>query len=346
MERNPFDKLYFEKIFQCIQDGIIIMDQTRHILLMNPSAERLTGWKLHDTVPYCSFCQTRSLTKNENKCYLIQNNEVPYFLSEMPTYHGKKINVEMSTALMFQDKENGKKEYLLVLRDQSLKQKEEEARQSKRLIKKLIEAKEDEHKRLAQELHDGIGQSLFSISVALQAIETHVKDERLHTYVGEVRSELDQAMNDVKSYSYQLRPQSLDRLGFIPTVRSLISTHEKTNPAITISFQIKGYPYRFHQDIEINLYRVVQEALHNIVKYAQATSVSIFLDTTEEVLTLTIIDNGIGFELDQLKNKGLGLKHMSERIEQVDGKLTIQSKIQNGTIIEAKIPNWKESNDD
>ncbi len=337
IEEFQFENKYLKQIFENIQDGIIIMNQERKVLLMNPSAERLTGWKITDRVPYCSFCENRKLKKNENKCYLIQNNEVPYFLSEMPTYHGKKINVEMNTALMFHDVKTGEKEYLLVLRDQDIKEKEEEARISKLMIKKLIEAKENEHKRLAQELHDGVGQSLFTISVALQAIESYVDDPRLHTYLEEVRKELDKAMNDVKSYSYQLRPQSLDRLGLTATIESLISTVKLTNKNIHIIFK-PNIINRLSPAMEINLYRVVQEAIHNIVKYAFADRVEILLEEDQEKIILQIIDNGKGFDLSTSKNGGLGLKHMSERVDQLNGEFSIHSQIGKGTMIDISIP--------
>ncbi len=105
----------------------------------------------------------REKKQGEPTCYLIANNEVPSFLSEMPTYHGKKIDVEMSTAAIYADENTGEKEYLLVLRDQETFKKAQEAAINKKMIRALIEAQESEHKRLAQELHDGVGQSIIFI---------------------------------------------------------------------------------------------------------------------------------------------------------------------------------------
>lgn len=341
IESFHLENKYLKQIFQSIQDGIIIMDYERKILMMNPSAERLTGWKLQGRVPYCSFCEKRDRHRSENKCYLIQNDEVPYFLSEMPTYHGKKIDVEMSTALMFQDTTNNEKEYLLVLRDQSVKKKEEEARISKLIIKKLIEAKETEHKRLAQELHDGVGQSLFTISVALQAIESYVHDDRLNTYIEEVRQELEKVMNDIKSYSYALRPRSLDQLGIVASIQSLIHSVKRNNEDICFFFETNTEE-RCNSTVSINLYRVVQEAIYNIIKYAEATTVSIILYASDDGLSLTIADDGVGFDVKSPKNEGLGLKHMCERIDQIGGEFLIESKPSLGTTIAIMIPDWKE----
>lgn len=340
-EELPLENKYLKQIFEHIQDGIIVMDHNRKIMMMNPSARRLTGWKLGHKVPYCSFCETRKRRPGEDKCYLISREEVPYFLSEMPTYHGDKINVEMSTAMICHDPKTGKKEYLLVLRDQSLKQKEEEVKMSKKMIQKLIEVQESEHKRLAQELHDGVGQSLYTISVALQAIESYVKSPRLHSYLDEVREELEKVMQDIKSYSYQLRPQTLDRLGLIPAIKSLIQSIQASAEGLNIRF-VNNVVEAFDPMVEINLYRVIQEALHNIVKYAHATDVKIELRVKKGQLLLVIQDNGVGFDLDQEKD-GLGLKHMSERIDQLSGSFRIWSQVGKGTTIWVRVPLERES---
>ncbi|WP_241774631.1 MULTISPECIES: PAS domain-containing sensor histidine kinase [Lysinibacillus] len=342
MEKEQLKNKYLQQIFQYIQDGIIIMNHNREILMMNPSANRLTGWKLGDRVPFCSFCENRQKSPGEHTCYLIEHNEVPYFLSKMPTYHGSKIDVEMSTALMYTDSKTNEQEFLLVLRDQTIQLKEEEARISKLIIKKLIEAKEEEHKRLAQELHDGVGQSLYTISVALQAIESYVKDnEKLNTYIEEVRNELEQVMNDIKSYSYQLRPHSIDQLGISPTLGTLVDSVQKVHPSISIVLET-DFEERCHPSVEINVYRVVQEALHNIIKYAKASRVVVRLDKKATDLALYIEDNGVGFDLQHVKKEGLGLKHMEERITLLGGSFTIISAHNKGTQISIQVPNWKD----
>lgn len=331
------DNKYSHQIFQHIQDGIIVMNDERFIVLMNPAAENLTGWKQNAKVPYCTFCENRKVSDGENKCYLIQNDEVPYFLSEMPTYHGNQIKVEMSTALMFNDERSGKKEYLLVLRDQKLKEKEEEARIAKLILKQVIDAQENEHKRLAQELHDGIGQSLYTISLALQSIESRVEDTKLLDYMNDVRTELDHAMNDIKSYSQRLRPQSLDRLGLVASVQSLATSFHTVHPALKINLEINQVN-RLPSLVEINVYRIIQEALHNAIKYSLANSLLIRMEVENEYFLLSVEDNGVGFDTGNLTNEGLGLRHMKERIEQLDGEFFLRSQLNRGTRIYVKIP--------
>lgn len=337
MNEKINDNKYSHQIFQHIHDGIIVMNDERSILLMNPAAENLTGWHQNEKVPYCTFCEHRKTEAGENKCYLIENDEVPYFLSEMPTYHGNQIKVEMSTALMFNEERTGKKEYLLVLRDQKLKEKEEEARIAKLILRQVIEAQENEHKRLAQELHDGIGQSLYTISLALQSIESRVEDTQLLDYMNDVRSELDNAMNDIKSYSQRLRPQSLDRLGLEASVQSLATSFHAVQPTLKINLEMSQVK-RLPSLVEINVYRVIQEALHNATKYSQATTLWIRMEVEDEYFLLSMEDNGVGFDSGNLPNEGLGLRHMKERIVQLDGEFLLRSQIGKGTSVFVKIP--------
>lgn len=327
---------YLQHIFNAIQDGIIVMDEHRKILTMNKSAHKLTGWQVNESVPYCSYCKAYRTCPSENKCYLIAREEVPYFLSEMPTYQGKKIDVEMSTALIYEGSETRNKEYLLILRDQGLRQREEDAQLSKQMIQMLIEARESEHKRLAQELHDGVGQALYSISVALQAVESSVEESELLAYIHEVREELEQVMGDVKTYAYQLRPQSLDNLGLVVAVQELVTSLNKANPTIDFSFS-SDVNETFPSSININLYRVIQEATLNIIKYAQATKADINFKMKSDQLILTIRDNGIGFDVKKTEKYGLGLKHMRERVNQIGGHFQISSVENEGTTIVATI---------
>ncbi|MEJ8545020.1 ATP-binding protein [Brevibacillus borstelensis] len=336
-EGKELESGYLKQIFDHLQDGIILMDQERRILVMNPSSEKMTGWKVGEQVPYCSFCQTRKLEAGEDRCYLMAKREVPYFLSSMPTYEGRFVDMEMSTAVIYENRQQMKQEVLLVLKDLTVKKKEEEARISKLVLQKTLEAQENEHKRLAQELHDGLGQSLYSVSVGIQAIQSRIKQEgKFNEYMQEIVDELEKAIRDVKLYSLQLRPHSLDQLGLIPTVKHLVSSLNKTHKNVSITFSCSNVCDRLQPILEINLYRVIQEALHNALKYSKATLIEVILSKEEADLILIIRDNGIGFARDQVQ-AGLGLKHMEERVDQMEGCLEIQSVLQRGTAIQVKV---------
>lgn len=338
MSSSIMKKEFLETIVDNIQDGIIVMNGNRIILSMNLAARDLTGWRLGDRVPFCTFCEEREVPKDEGRCLLIARDKMPYFLSEMLIYQGQKIKVEMSTAQMVIDEKTGEAHYLLVLRDQTFRRKEEEARLSKIMIKRLTEAQEKEHKRLAQELHDGIGQSLYSASIAMDNIQVYVQKSMLKGYIDEVREELNQAIADIKSYSQQLRPIILDQLGLISTIESLVDSLMKQRPDIKIYFET-NVNWMLPAEVESNLYRVIQEALHNMMKYAAASTVEIKIIYEEKDLEIGVYytDNGVGFDVE-VENKGLGLQHMSERIDQIGGSFSLTSKKGEGTTIAIRCP--------
>lgn len=332
-----------QKIFDHTQDGIMMMSVDRKITMLNPVAKRLTGWEPGDKVPFCSYCMEREKKQGEHPCYLMEHNEIPYFISEMPTRFGTNIEVEMSMELISPEVPAQEKEYLLVLRDRSFNKLVDEAQMSKKMIRALIEAEEKEHKRLARELHDGVGQSLYSISVALQAIESYVDTKTnviLGEYITEVRHELQKVMNDVNAYSHRLRPHSLDQLGLEAALKALVESIQKKQPNLEVIFHTKTIE-RCDPSVEINVYRVVQEALHNVQKYAKATRVEIDLSKNDTHIYMKIIDNGVGFDRKHIKSEGLGLKHMEERIEQLGGICNIYSEIGKGTLIDVIIPKWR-----
>lgn len=327
---------YTEELFHHLQDGIIIMDGKRQIRKINKAAEKLMGWHVGDVVPFCSYCETRKLAAHEERCYLIANQgKVPYFESKMPRMGEYLINVEMSNALIY-EADDGDKHYLLVMRDVTVKNQQEAARLSKKMLHHLTEAKEAEHKRLSQELHDGVGQSLYSVAIAMDNLSMAIEDKQLAAYIQEVRDEVGKAMEDVKFYSQSLRPKSLDQLGLLPTIETLVKSLRQKRVDLHITVVSNCYD-RLSPVAEINLYRVVQEALHNIMKYAEATEVQIIFEKDRFGLQLIIQDNGIGFNVEEEK-EGLGLLHMGERISQLKGKTVIQSVVGEGTKITAYIP--------
>lgn len=331
------NKILLDNIFRYIQDGIIVMDETRKIIKINPAAERMGGWHLHEKVPYCEYCQNRTIAHGEERCYLIATNQsTPYFSSKILTCAGKLIDVEMSNSMIFHEVNTDKKYYLVVLRDQTLKKKEEEARLSKLMVKQLTEAKEAEHKRLSHELHDYVGQSLYSIAIALDNIIAKIDDETLHFYVNEVRNELGKVMADVKAYSHALRPRSLDEFGLISAVDALVQTIKKTLSNISCHFHY-NFDERLPPLIEINLYRAIQESLHNIMKYADAKHVLVSIEKKDQDLIVKVSDNGVGFRVSE-KKSGLGLLHMKERIFQLQGELQVISAPGKGTKIIMKVP--------
>lgn len=336
--QSSIDQFFSDRLFHHLHDGIIVMNSKREIVKINQAAEELMGWQKNDAVPYCAYCASRTLQPGEERCYLLaKGGKVPYFSSQMPRVGEYMIHVEMSNVLIYEDEITGENYYLLVIRDRTLIEQEEAAKLSKRILHRLTEAKEVEHQRLSQELHDGVGQSLYSVALGMDHLSTFITDENAKIYFKEVREELGKAIEDVKFYSQTLRPKSLDALGLVPTIESLIQSAQDKLPQLSIIFN-SNCTERLSPIAEINIYRIIQEALHNMMKYAKAEAAEIRFHRDLFGLQIDIIDDGVGFIVEE-KKEGLGILHMNERVAQLEGKITIDSELEKGTTIRIYLPN-------
>ncbi|WP_198661578.1 PAS domain-containing sensor histidine kinase [Exiguobacterium flavidum] len=333
-----------QQILSIMQDGVIVMDHTRKIVALNPSAEQLTGWRLGNAVPYCSYCQNRIVEPGQERCYLIKHERSPYFSSEMPTYSGMMVDVEMSTARILNDTKNGMTYYLLVLRDFSERKRQQEHELRQKMVRQLIAAREDEHKRLARELHDGVGQSLFGISLALDALRKTSADEKTTRYLDQVTDELKRVMTDLRLYSKQLRPLELDQFGLMTALENLLANFRKQRPSIRFILEAEEIE-RSDGAQEINLYRIVQEAVTNSLKYAQPEQIIVTLSESDGRLLLTIEDDGIGFDVNRHEN-GLGIQHMMERAKSIGGVLSLDSRRGQGTRIIVQVNQEEKEGED
>lgn len=234
---------------------------------------------------------------------------------------------------------------IMTAKEQAEQQKLETERKlyetEKSLSRQVFEAHEEERKRVSRELHDSIGQSLFSILVTLNTLK---KDQPLETNeenLQTIKLMTQEAMKEVKEIARSLRPSTLDDLGFIPAVRSYLESYEQIHH-ISVQFNVQGGAGRLDPNTETALYRICQEALTNTAKYAKASEVYVSLTVKEEAVDLTIQDNGIGFPLDDyLKNaqrKGIGLYSIKERAEGIGGSAQFYSDVNAGTTINVFVP--------
>ncbi len=328
----------FQSIIKAVKDGILIMDENRKIQYMNEAAEDLTGWEIGETVPYCSYCKNRAVLMGEERCLLQEQQLIDYFEADMPVYEGKKQRTfEMSTAFIDQDG-NERRQLILILRDKEMIQHEEKAKLAQLLIHETLSAEEAERKRIAQELHDGLGQSLYSIYIGLKGIEAQQKGNgNDHSHFSVLEKTVQHAMKEVKNLSYQLRPGTLDMLGLVPSLQTLIQfLNEQTETEIQLVYDLDE-DRRFSPKMELHLYRIVQEAVNNAIKYADASKITVKLKEEPDGLHIHVIDNGFGFEPDEVK-RGLGLKHMKERAQLIGGYLRVNSSPGTGTRISCYVP--------
>ena len=209
-----------------------------------------------------------------------------------------------------------------------------------RLLEETITAQEAERKRIARELHDQTGQSLTSLMVGLKMLET-AHPEEIKQRIRGMRQLTAQTLEDVHNLAVELRPSSLDDLGLVAAVEQY--TREFTNKfGVNAEFQTIGFDHRrLSPEVEIALYRIVQEALTNVVKHAGAKKVSVLIEARQSSIVAIVEDDGKGFDV-QPKSRGregrLGLYGMYERTELIGGKLTIESRPGKGTTVFVEVP--------
>jgi signal transduction histidine kinase len=200
-------------------------------------------------------------------------------------------------------------------------------------LRRVVAGQETERRRLARELHDETGQALTSILLGLRALEgTNNAAE-----VGALRELVVGTLQDVRRLAVQLRPKALDDFGLAPAVERLTQTFSEAS-RISVDFEGQLGEGRLPPEVETTLYRIIQEALTNVVKHAEATKVSILLVRRDAVVTAVVEDDGRGFDLDRVGDDHLGLQGMRERAELHDGKLTIESSRDAGTTLRVEVP--------
>lgn len=204
-------------------------------------------------------------------------------------------------------------------------------------VRRVVEAQELERRRLARELHDETGQALTSILLGLKSIRAAETDEAAASAEAELREIVVQALQDVRGLAVELRPAALDDFGLSAALDRLAETfQERSGIRTAVETRIPGE--RLHPDAETVLYRLVQEALTNVVKHAGAQNVSIVLNRRDGGVTAVVEDDGRGFEPAQVRDGALGLVGMRERLALLDGTLTVESAPGEGTTLVAHLP--------
>jgi signal transduction histidine kinase len=199
-------------------------------------------------------------------------------------------------------------------------------------LRRIVEAQELERRRLARELHDETGQALTSILLGLKQLEGSESPEA----VAALRDLVVATLQDVRRLAVELRPKVLDDFGLVPALERL--THgfaEQTG--IQVDFEASTIKRRLPMEVETAIYRIVQEALTNVVKHAHAQRVSVLVTSADGRIKAVIEDDGTGFDASS-PDGGIGLIGMRERLELVDGTLTVETSPTSGTTVAAEVP--------
>jgi signal transduction histidine kinase len=204
-------------------------------------------------------------------------------------------------------------------------------------LRRVVDAQELERRRLARELHDETGQALTSILLGLRTVEEARSQDELRNAVEEVRELVRSTLHDVRRLAVELRPKALDDFGLEAALERLTSSFAEQT-GIEVDFQTVLPDGRLPPEVETTLYRIVQEALTNVVKHARASRVSVLVTSKGSSVTAVVEDDGAGFQPERIREGGLGLLGMRERVALVGGRVDVESRPGAGSTLVAEVP--------
>jgi len=324
------------------QCGLAVINPDTSIGCVNAALEEMTGFSSSELVgkkaPYPWWPEER-LHNISTHLKRAMRKEITGLVELFQKKSGERLWVEMNSSPV---KSRGRLKYVLISwRDITHdKQLEENMRF---YIKKIIGAQEEERKRISRELHDETAQSLAS---TISDIDTLMRSGQLTgnalVSLKQLRAKVRAIVEETRRFSHRLRPEILDRFGLVPSLELL--TEEAGNlPGFDCRIEIIGSERRLPSETELGLFRIVQEALHNVIRHSRATQALVKLRFTEDMVKVEIIDNGVGFELPKsISNLGnrdkLGIISMSERARLLNGTFSVDSEINKGTTISVEVP--------
>ena len=213
-------------------------------------------------------------------------------------------------------------------------------KQELKSIKAMINGQEAERKRIAKDLHDRLGSMLSMVKLNYKSIEDSIdklKEENKKQY-SQANALLDEACNTVREIAHNMVSGVLTKFGLVAALEDLKNTIEGTN-TFQLELVTHGLDNRLENNLEIELYGIVQELIHNVIKHAKANEVSVQLLKRVDGVNLTVIDDGIGFDNSKEESKsGMGLKSVASRVQELNGVFDIDTGKGNGTTIAVDIP--------
>ncbi|MBT2289335.1 sensor histidine kinase [Paenibacillus albidus] len=333
------------KLFENSTEAIFFFDKEGQALAMNPAAEdivdsdilrQLYQGKSHALCGTCRGYTSETELRTCLNCYFSSPDveDIPSFQVYLETKD--KGIVPYAASLHLIDQENVIRVFML--RDLTRQFKTQEKLYQNKMMKHVMEAQENERKRISRELHDSVAQELMSAVVDLRVLKYMTADDQLLKKMKQTEALMTRLLQDIRNLSVELRPAALDDLGLEAAFRSHFKRVEQ-NYGLVIEYDSCLSEKRYSNEIETVIYRVCQEALLNALKYAQVDTVKVTLLEEKDMLQLTVEDEGIGFDPgDEPEGTGLGLYGMQERAELVGGSFSLISNVGKGTKVLLRVP--------
>jgi two-component system, NarL family, sensor kinase len=315
--QGNFNAAYtFAKRHQHLKDSIFNLEQTRIISEMNA---RFDNVALRDSLQQTEIAR--------NRAELRQKNLLNYLLG------GALLAGALIAFLLFQNYRSSVEQRVQAERMAAL-EKQREAEQ----LRSMINGEEQERKRIAQELHDGLGTLLATVKLQFNAVQNERPDIDSVKAYQKADSLLDEACTEVRKISYNLMPAILQQYGLEYALQDLCEGINRSG-RLEVSFIPYGLDYAFDDQTAISVYRIVQELVKNTLRHAEARELIVQLSVEDEALNIVVEDDGQGFDpAEKLQNPGIGLQSIQSRLALLGGKMEVESSPQAGATFTMDIP--------
>ena len=343
-QRLAVSERNYRGLFENANDAIWVHDLAGNIIAANKATEKLAGYSMEELTRMNAraFLSDESLNlagQIRRKLFKKEPVVQPYE-QRLVRKDGTEAILMLTTSLITEDgKPTG---FQHIARDIT-----EEKRMQENLryyLREITRFQEEERKRIARELHDDTSQALYALSRQVDNFlrsYTHVAPNDA-AFLKELRQQLNDTLEGIQRFSQTLRPPMLDDLGLLPAVRWLVGEMEKFM-GIEIALKVSGAEQRLPSEVELMLFRAIQEALRNVWKHAEASKAEVGIEFCQNKIKVSVSDNGKGFEpldkMESLPRTGkLGLTGIEERMRLLGGNLKVQSEPGKGTTLIAEVP--------
>jgi len=334
----------YRQLFENANDAIWVHDLQGNITATNEAAAKLVGYDIIEMgkMNVRAFLSDESLNiagQIRHKLLAKEAVEQPYEQS-LIRKDGTEAILKLTTSLVT---ENGKPiGFQHIARDVT-----EERRMQDSLryyLSHVTKVQEEERRRIARELHDDTSQALYALSRQVDNFARNNSHQAPNTtaFLKELQEQLNKTLQGIRRFTQELRPSMLDDLGLLATLRWQVSDLEKQS-GVEVRLTVIGIERRFSAEMELTIFRIVQEALRNVEKHARASKVEVKIEFCEGKTKISIGDNGKGFDsgrsLADLPREGkLGIAGMEERVRLLNGNMRIESKPDKGTKVMIEVP--------
>jgi len=336
-------------IAQQTADAIVIHDLQSNISFWNASAKKIFGYSSKEILGKPAYIlSSKADEKDLKKSFQLihQGKYIHNIETQRIKKNGEVVNVALSASPLIDPITNKIIGDICSMRDISEKKFAEESKlklEENRKFTQLIQSHiEDERRSLARELHDELGQYVSAIKIFAANISNKAKklSPEIEKNAESVISAANQIYDGMHSIIKQLRPGSLDNLGLAETLKDTVNTWQKQYQDLKIHLSITGDLHQLNETLNINIYRIIQEAMNNVLKHSKAKSIEIHLAINKKgFLELNFSDDGKGMDLKKIdKTKNFGILGMQERIQSLHGSFELISKKNQGTQILISIP--------